>query len=85
MLANFTQLYFFTHQSVLTNMAMSPQPHDASSVEDVEKKTLSQTQASVDTSMSGDQAGHPEYDRYLDLHRQFEGAGQKTLLRKRTL
>jgi hypothetical protein len=26
---------------------------------------------------------NPEYERYLDLHRQFEGPARKTLIRKR--
>lgn len=65
---------------------MSAQPHEASSVEDMEKKAVAQTNDSVSVSMSGEGAsGNPEYDRYLDLHRQFEGAGMKQLLRKREL
>lgn len=28
------------------------------------------------------QATHPEYERYLELHQQFDGAGKKKLVRK---
>lgn len=63
---------------------MSAQPHDASSVEDVEKKMMAQTNDSVSVRVAGEVvSGSTEYDRYLDLHRQFEGAGMRKLLRKR--
>ncbi|KAI8182364.1 MFS transporter prlL [Colletotrichum sp. SAR 10_75] len=63
---------------------MSAQPHDASSIEDVEKKTPDQNSPSSKASVAEGQANSPnsEYERYLDLHRQFEGAGRKRLLQK---
>ncbi|VUC23760.1 unnamed protein product [Clonostachys rosea] len=60
---------------------MSDKPHDSSSVDDTERKTAGVSDA---YSVSEGQAGshNPEYDRYLDLHRKFEGEGKKKLLRK---
>lgn len=66
---------------------MSSPSTAAPSVEDVEKKTPGQTLATEANSVSEGHAASTsaEYDRYLDLHRRFEGAAQKKLLRKRML
>jgi hypothetical protein len=63
---------------------MSDKPHDSSSVDDAERKTAGVSDA---YSVSEGQASspNPEYDRYLDLHRKFEGEGKKKLLRKRMI
>jgi len=41
------------------------------------KNGIAETRSTVSDS-------NPEYDRYLELHRQFAGAGEKKLLRKRS-
>ncbi|EQB57364.1 major facilitator superfamily transporter [Colletotrichum gloeosporioides Cg-14] len=63
---------------------MNAQPHDASSIEELEKKTPGQNSPPSKASVAEGQANSPnsEYERYLDLHRQFEGAGRKRLLQK---
>lgn len=59
-------------------------PSEMSSAEDVEKRVPEQKVSSGDTAEGFVSASHnPEYDRYLELHREFEGSGRKRLLKKR--
>lgn len=55
------------------------------SVEGLEQKGSSQIYSSEKGSVGEGQtvSANAEYDRYLDLHREFEGAKRKRLVRKR--
>lgn len=55
---------------------------DHSSSEDIEKSALGQTMPSGKASIGEGSALHSEYDRYLELHAQFEGAKKSKLVRK---
>lgn len=66
---------------------MNSQSHDGSSTGDVEGKVAPACTHASDKNSEAEGKVMPtnaEYEQYLDLHREFEGARRKKLLRKRT-
>ena len=69
------------------NPRLPPFSSLSDSMDQLEQKIGGQTNASEKCSVAEGQAvsSGAEYERYLDLHRQFEGPKRKKLLRKREI
>lgn len=66
---------------------MKSQSHDESSFDDVERKVAPVRTHNADKDSEAEGrviSTNVEYEQYLDLHREFEGAREKKFLRKRT-
>ncbi|KAJ9130830.1 Major facilitator superfamily transporter [Pleurostoma richardsiae] len=57
-------------------------PSEVSSTEDIEKRALEQPTSIKSAAVGEVSEPNPEYERYLELHHQFDGPGRKKLMRK---